>query len=175
MNTVGGKIRATLGWAVLCLVLGLGLSACQKKCQPPVTQKFQTLAESQWRLVETNDASVKGLDRFNFLIYNFARNFSGNIQQVRFNDLFETPFKTFNWNINPDSQQLVIRYQDIAPPTDAPADGATGSTTIARQGPTDSFYSYDLGRELELYDQRGNYYRFVPFTGVVDPDSTCIF
>jgi len=165
MYTALRKLGSRL--ASLGLVLAMALvGACGKKCQPPVTQKFQTLSETQWRLVETSDSSVKNLDRFNFLIYNFSRNFSGNIQQVRYNDLFETPFKTFNWNINPDTQQLVIRYQDIAPP----ADGST-----SRQGATDSLYSYDLNRELELYDQRGNYYRFVPFTGVVDPDSSCTF
>lgn len=154
-------------WLGLACVFAL--TGCQKKCQAPVTQKFQTLAETQWRLVETSDASVKNLDRFNFLIYNFARNFSGNIQQVRYNDLFETPFKTFNWNINPDTQQLVIRYQDIAPPVEGEGTGSS------RASATDSLYSYDLNRELELYDQSGNYYRFVPFTGVVDPDSTCVF
>ncbi len=168
MNTTASKISRYLGWTALCLALGLVLPGCQKKCQPPVTQKIQTLAESQWRLVETNDQSVKGLDRFNFLVYNFSRNFSGNIQQVRYNDLFETPFKTFNWNINPDTQQLVIRYQAIAPPT-------TGTTSTNRQGPTDSRYAYDLGRELQLSDANGSYYRFVPFAGVVDPDSTCEF
>jgi hypothetical protein len=172
MNTARAKIRSFLCLAGVALALSLLLVGCQKKCQPPVTQKFQTLAETQWRLVETSDTSVKGLDRFNFLIYNFARNFSGNIQQVRYNDLFETPFKTFNWNINPDTQQLVIRYQDIAPPAEGTATQAGSGN---RQGPTDSLYAYDLGRELELYDERGSYYRFVPFTGVVDPDSTCEF
>jgi hypothetical protein len=169
MNTAIAKIASLLSLGALLVLL----PGCQKKCQPPVTERFQTLSETQWRLVETTDRSVKGLDRFNFLIYNFARNFSGNIQQVRYNDLFETPFKTFNWNVNPDSGELVLRYQEIAPPA---TDGTqSGGGTTSRQGPTDVFYSYDLGRELELFDQRGNYYRFVPFTGVVDPDSSCVF
>ncbi len=168
MNTGRTQLKSLLWNLGLTLVLGLALSACGKKCQPPATQKFRTLAETQWRLVETNDTSVKGLDRFNFLIYNFARNFSGNIQQVRYNDLFETPFKTFNWNINPDSGQLVVRYQDIAPL-------AEGTATNTRKGPTDSLYAYSLGRDLEIQDAKGNFYRFVPFTGVVDPDSTCTF
>jgi hypothetical protein len=167
MNTVGTNLRGFLRGST-GLLLAFLLSSCgAPKCQAPATQSFKTLAETQWRLVATNDKSVTGLDKYNFLIYNFARNFSGNIQQVRYNDLFETPYKSFTWNINKEAGQLTLRYQDAPPAEGAPA--------TQRQGPTDVLYGYELNREFRINDQRGNFYRFVPFTGVVDPDLTCDF
>lgn len=170
MNTVAPKIRALFAWVSMALAL-LYTPGCQQRCQPPATQRIKNLSETGWRLVETTDQAVKGLDNYNFLIYTFARNFSGDVKQVRFNDQFETPFKTFNWNIV--NGQLVIRYASIAPPSTTGTQGS-GSPSTQRNA-SDAYYNYSINHELEMIDGRGNYYRFVPFQGVVDPDTNCKF
>lgn len=176
MNTFVRKfvLRLVLGGLVWGGAVVAPTAGCQRKCQAAATQRFQTLSETQWRLVETTDAQVQNLDRFNFLIFNFSRNFSGNVQRVVFNDLYETPVLTFNWNIS-NNGTLLVKYSNIQGGGDPLAGGGEGGPSQPRSVATTEYF-YDLGRELELYDAATNaYYRFVPFTGVVDPDSDCVF
>lgn len=136
------------------------LSACQQLCQQPNQQPIQSLVDTQWRLVETTDpALAQELDRFNFKILTFRGNFQGEFQDVVFNDLVETPQATFRWNVESDFLLMALQ------PT------AGGTETQLRF----DYTKPPIGRALEMVEADGSYYRYVPFTGVVNPDSTCTF
>lgn len=177
MCTALKKIGGFLGLAGLIM---FALTACQQKCQQAVDQPTTTLSETQWRLVSTNDPQIPDcskqqaencLDRFNFLIMNFRRNFSGDVQRVVFNDLFETPVLSFNWNPVQDNFMLV-RYQTVVSQDFDNFDGGSSAQDLG-------VFRYDYNfnsNSLTLRDRdKGLFYEYVPFTGVVDPDSRCTF
>lgn len=151
----------------LCAFVLISTAACQKKCQQN-TQRFKSVTETQWRLVETTDpAVVEELDNFNFLIVSFATNSTGAVQRVVDNEMFETPISTIVWVPNTKAKQIRIQY------TSVPAEETTAQVTEGDLGTFD--YSYSLGKELEMTDNTGSYYRYVPFTGIVSPDIDCQF
>jgi hypothetical protein len=155
-------------FAAIFLVL-LSTVACQRRCQPASTELFASVTQTQWRLAQTTDPTVsETLDNFNFLIVQFGSNGTGAVNRVVSNDMFETPIATILWVPNAKSQLMRIQYSSV------PAEGSTQSGTQGDLGTFD--YRYELGRELELFEQQtGNYYRYVPFTGVVNPDTECQF
>lgn len=160
---------------LLLLVFGivLFLGACQKKCQQPASEKFNTISATEWRLVETTDPDFKGLNNTTFLIFSFGKNYTGAVNKVLNNDKYDTPVFTFLYQVDPDQNLLRIQYQEVVPEPDP----ATGSTTPPQQPPAldPVDYTYELGRELEMTNSNGRYYRFVPFQGIVDPDNLCSF
>lgn len=120
----------------LLKILALGtlllLTACQQRCQLPPAEPIRTLAETQWRLVDTTDPDIT-FDNYNFLILNFRRNFTGDLQEVQYNDLIETPQATFRWNVE---------------------DGYLLMAVQRTSGGTESQFRYDysLGSDLEMYE-----------------------
>ena len=160
----------------LLLLVGLTFATgCQQRCQPQSEQVPTTLSETSWRLVETNDPQIlnsdPALDRFNFLIINFSRNFSGNIQRVVFNDLFEAPVLTFNWN-PVERNRMLVRFQTAV---NEDFDSFGGGSTAQDLGVSDFSYEFDANNFQMSDRESGVFYRYVPFTGVVDPDSQCTF
>jgi hypothetical protein len=169
----------------LAIIFMLGaLGACQKKCQAPPVEPFKTVTEQQWRLVETSDPNpqFRTLSRTNFLIMTFKRNFTGDIKRVENNDLYETPVATFKYNVDSDLHRIRMEMMIVQAslPTDKGGGGGTEQQQsqggqVSTQSSVIDYY-YDLTREFALTGtQSGFYYRFVPFSGVVDPDSKCEF
>lgn len=156
----------------LLLVLGLSLflGACGKKCQQPATEKFNTLSATEWRMVETTDKDFKGLNNTTFLIFTFGKNYKGAVNKVLNNDKYDTPIYTFQYQIDPDGGLMRIKFES---PLGEGASTDGSQTQASGMDPID--YSYELGRELEMTDSSGRYYRFVPFQGIVDPDNACTF
>lgn len=151
--------------AVCTLVLLFG-AACQKKCQPAEAKAFKSLVDTPWRLVESSDPDVaRELDRFNFLIVTFSRNNTGVVNRVVDNDQYDTPIMQLVWVPDPQARMLRIQYSSST---------FNDGTGAGDAGTFDYFYA--LGRQLEMYESdRGYYYRYVPFKGIVDPDSSCVF
>jgi hypothetical protein len=100
------------------------------------------------------------VDNYNFLIVTFNRNFTGEIKRVVDNDQYDTPVQTLVWSPNVTSRTVRIQY-------------TSSSGTTGDNGTVD--YRYTLGRQLEMVDNSGHYYRYVPFRAVVDPDTVCTF
>jgi len=156
--------------AVPILALVLSTTACQKLCQPPPSQPFKSVTETDWRLISSNDPDVSSsLSNFTFLIWHFDSTFNGTINAVQNNVKDDVPVKTFNWNPNPDTHVMEITFFGRGT-TDAQGNAQPG----ASEGTT--YYQYDLGSTLTLYDTtRGYTYSFVQFTGSVSPDINCHF
>lgn len=169
--TIWGRRLAAL--FVAALVTLASTVGCQKKCQP-AGQKVKSLRETPWRLIDTNNKSQNyaDLNRFTFLIFEFQVNFKGDVKKVRFNDQFDTPIFTFIYNVFPEDNTLIIKYS-------SPASGNDGTGQQTQSEPTEvgtTEYEYELSNRLILREKKRNYYyEFVPFQGVVDPDSTCVF
>lgn len=170
MKTV--KIHSIKIVTASLLIFLLHLSGCAKKCQAPATEKFKTVTGQQWRLVETTDPSpdFKALSKSTFLIFQFGVDYKGSVNLVQNNTQFDTPVKTFLYNIDVQSGEMRLKY-DGAPP----AEGEEATQVDKTPQSSVVEYTYDLGKELEMTDSRGNYYRFIPFTGIVAPDDTCEF
>jgi hypothetical protein len=147
MNTPGLHSFICRTLAAIAFLASLAIAAgCQKRCQQPAQTTFQHLRDTPWRLVETN---------------------KGDVKKVVNHDQFDAPILTFDYNISPDDKELVLRYS-AAGGGDQTQASATSAGTIS--------YQYKLTNELTLVDsKRGYFYRYVPFQGVVDPDSTCTF
>jgi hypothetical protein len=161
--TTAVKIRS-LPLLILVILLSQG---CTKKCQQPPTEKFKTFTGQQWRLVETTDQdpAFKSLSNTTFLIWEFGKDYTGKINKVLNNKLYDTPIVQFEYNVDPDNNMVAINFS---------ATGSTQSST--QQSPDGIVYSYDLGRDFNLTNGKtGASYRFVPFQGIVDPDNQCEF
>lgn len=151
------------GWGfrlglVLAAVLILG--GCQKKCQAPPEKPFETFVEQQWRVVEsTNPVIGNDIDNYNFYIFYFGRDFEGTVSKVESNKPIETPVLTFSYDVDPKTKRLLIEYHPLS------------------GGDIQTQYIYNLGRDFEIDEKGGNqeYFRMVPFLGVVDPDKDCTF
>ncbi len=172
MNTTGLHNLLLRAMAAIAFLVSLALAAgCQKKCQQAAPTPFQHLRDTPWRLVETNNPSsqYKNLSRHTFIIMDFTIDFKGDVKKVVNNDQFDTPILTFDYNISPDDHQLVIRYS-------ASGDSGGQQSQSSTIGAGTTNYQYALSTDLQLVDQKkGYFYRYVPFQGVVDPESTCAF
>jgi hypothetical protein len=159
------------------------LVACQKKCQPPETEAFKTFTATKWRLVETTDPEFKKLNNTTFLVFEFKTDYTGQVNKVANNVQYETPVRTFIYNVELRAARggtLRVKYQDPADLAsedgeEAPAPGDVPSLQ-GKAGGDVVDYEYELGRQFELTDsQRGYYYRMVPMKGIVEPDNECTF
>lgn len=155
------------------LMLALATTACQKRCQALETTSFKSLVDAQWRLVESTDPQViNNLNNYNFTILTFNRDNTGDLKRVVDNSQYDIPVYNLLWAPNPMAHLIRIQFSTVTAPTQPgqqvqaanPGDGGT----------TD--YEYYLGTQLEMYDlNKGYYYRYVPFKGVVNPDTVCSF
>jgi len=162
--------RAFMALLIIGLT-GLGTS-CQKRCQAPAEAPFETITATPWRLVKTSNTDVIPLNeggnliskfdgRLDFLIFEFTESpAAGEVRQVENNEELETPVLLIDiFRADPDTGELAIRYV-------SPIDGSTQV----------EIYDYDLDIELNLRERRTGFtYEFLPFTGVVPPDSNCTF
>jgi hypothetical protein len=161
----------TATWIHLCAIgLLLAVTGCQKKCQQPPATPFQSITDTEWRLVESDDPSVSAtLTRFTFLIWKFDATLTGSIINVVNNLKYNNPVLTMNYQINADDGLIEIQFVSPGQP-DAQGNPTQGTV----QGQTT--YQYALKRDLTLYDtSKGYTYRFVQFQGIVNPDNTCVF
>lgn len=156
------------GLALLTSAMLLSGFGCQKKCQQSKV-RYSSLVDTQWRLVETTDPDIleAGLSNFDFQVFTFTSNGAGTINQVISNELYQSPIATLVWVPNPPDKTVRIEYTSAAVPNQTPP----------QPGDLGTFdYVEMLGTDLKLTDQnRGFYYRFVPFTGIVNPDTVCVF
>lgn len=169
------QIRFSRAWLQLAILapLALMMVGCMKKCQIP-KERQTSVAATEWRLVETTDPDPdiqNNLSNFTFLIFRFGQDFQGDIKAVVNNTQFDTPFRTFQYEIDPQSKTLEIVYSN---PTGENS-GAEGQNSQQPSNEASVFYYYSLGRQLELTSSQGYYYRLVPFTGILSPDDTCTF
>jgi hypothetical protein len=156
------------------LSLILFATGCQKKCQQPAQQAFTSITQAQWRLVSTTDPKVSpNLTNFTFLIWSFSNNFTGQIVKVINNEQYNNPVFTFQFNVDPSANVILIDYQTPGQPTT----NAQGQQTAGSPTDNGTFqYSYNLTASLDLYDSTEGYsYHFVPFQGIVNPDESCTF
>lgn len=150
------------GIFLVTLALAAG---CQQLCQQPTATPYQNLDATTWRLVSTSDPSpaYQSLSKNTFLIMSFTIDFKGSVNKVVNNDQFDNPILTFEYNVDPSNNILVIQYTT----TDQGAQSGDAGTVQ---------YNYTLSSELDLTDSTHGYtYRYIPFQGVVQPDSNCTF
>lgn len=158
------------------LLVALLCIGCQQQCQQTTQTAYSSLADTPWRMIKTSDPSIQTLDRFNFRIMQFNRNFTGAVNLVQDNDQYDVPILSFVWaRVSTANSSIRLKYSDVtgqaADPTQATG---TSPTTPTTTGTYD--YTYSLTGNLQLTEnQRGYQYQFVPFLGVVDPDSKCSF
>jgi hypothetical protein len=149
----------------------LGGVACQRRCQAADTTVYKSMVDAQWRLVETNDPdALKTLSNYTFLIMTFARNNTGDVKNVVDNDQYDTPVYSIVWA--PDATQKLVRIQY------SKITGTGNQTQAANPGDGGTYdYMYTLSNQLTLTETSnpGYYYRYVPFKGVVNPDTECSF
>ncbi len=174
LNTERRGPSAGALWALLFLLLAL--VGCGKKCQT-VTQTYEHITQTPWRLVETTDKSTgfRKLNNFSFPVLTFALDFVGSVQSVVNNQQFDSPLCTIKHREDRDNGLMVIEFTEGTTATQG------GDATPAATSPVCPFkgtrnFQYKLGRQLELTDKKtGNYYRFAPFLGIVEPDKNCTF
>ena len=171
MNTVRHRLFALL---LLSFAWSL-LPGCQKKCQAPSAERPNSITSNPWRLVSTNDPSLKNNNKYTFYVIAFAQDFSGDMKKVVNNREFETPIRTLKYNLQTDTGKsglLRIAYFEVA----ATEEGGTGDTTTSTDPVQTTDYSYALTKNLELTASKSGYtYDFVPYVGIVDPDNNCTF
>ena len=162
----------TLG-SLMALILLVGTVACQKKCQP-TGQPLTGLTGTDFRLIDTNDPQFKTLTQTNFIIMNFDDRYKGNVYRVENNEKYDNPALTFEYNVDPTRKEIRLQYYK-------PAQAAASGGGQAAATPGDAVggvksYTYHLGTGFEMHDENStNYYRFVPFQGIVKPDDICTF
>lgn len=171
MKTLG--LKSVLMRGVFALTLGFVFPACQRQCQPP-GEVFTTISATPWRLVSTNNPDFKNNNRFTFIIMEFGKDFSGSVKKVVNNREFETPVSLVKYNVETESGRsgtLRIAYSEVAGGgEDLGGEATAGEVTEI----TD--YTYQVGRKLNLTEVKAGYtYEFVPYVGIVDPDSNCSF
>ncbi|MBI1860862.1 MAG: hypothetical protein HYR96_08090 [Deltaproteobacteria bacterium] len=162
------------------LILAVALlAACQgRRCQAPPEQPFQTFVGTQWRLVSTTDPgpNFSNLSSTNFMIFTFNRDFTGDIKRVENNALSNVPVANILYNVDPSDQR--IRMQITQNTAQVPADGSSTppQTTSSTAAAKTLDFRYSLNNEFELTATNSGFqYRFVPFTGVINPDQQCTF
>ncbi len=172
LNTAKRFIRvcATL-WMALFMV------GCGKKCQQ-VTNTYESLTDTPWRLVETNDRTTgfRKLSNFTFPVMNFGLDFLGSVQSVVNNQQFDSPLCNLVHKADPANNVMVIQYSEGGGGETLGGDEGNQETTPVCPFAGTRTYEYKLGRQLELTDSKtGKYYRFAPFLGIVQPDKECTF
>jgi hypothetical protein len=176
MNTQLGLFKYLIRLKIGLLLLGMAwwVIGCAKKCPIP-TERQTSVSGTAWRLVETNDPDFAGdLNNFSFAVFTFKQDFKGDVKVVINNTQYDSPVRTFVYNIDPN--QRVIRIQYAFPSGADAQDGSSGSDSGSdSSGDNILDYYYSLGRTLELTSSQGFSYRFVPFTGILSPDDTCTF
>lgn len=152
------------------LVLGaiFSLTGCLTKTCPVPLERQPFITSTPWRLVSTNDTDFGGLNKYSFAVYTFNQDFTGKMQVVQNNTLYEDPVRLLAYDV--DSAQKLIRIQYAFP---AGKGGSSSSGGSGASGNDVVEYSYKLGRTLVLISEDGTYYNFVPYTGVISPDDTC--
>ncbi len=172
-KTIKGFFISSCLLLLIVAPLALAMVGCAKKC-PVSLEKQTSVTATEWRLVESTDPDPDiqdNLSLFTFLVFRFGQDFSGDIKLVLNNTQYDQPVRTFIYDVDPNSKQLEIKYAF------SQGQGGQDSNAGNNQNGGDSpiFYSYELGRSLELTSDQGYYYRFVPFTGILAPDETCTF
>jgi hypothetical protein len=120
---------------------------------------------AQWRLVESTDPDVtKTLDNYNFLIMRFDRNNTGAINKVVSNELYENPVSYLKYVVASQGHVGQLQIEFSSSPT---GNGDQGTFAF-------EYALTSTGLELSQVNSN-NYYRYVPFVGIVDPDNTCVF
>jgi len=145
--------RIMTGFLGLLLLLTAGCKRCQESPEVP----FTTFVEQEWRLVETSDqAASENLNCFTFMIFVLNRNFKGEIRPVINNEELEEQAITFDYRVF--AEEKVIEITSLS----------------QSSGENVQYYQYDLGRDFTLTNtETGNFYRYVPFQGILDPDIDC--
>lgn len=137
------------------------LSGCfAKSCQQLPTQRIQSITETEWRLVFTNDPNTASrLNNYNFTILSFTDSFDMQITSVKNNQQSGTPEVIGNYNVLADQPVIVAELEDFQ-------GNSLGTTT----------WAFTLNRKLELTDMNtGATFIFYPFEGIVKPDFQCEF
>ncbi len=148
--------RAAAIFIVLPLVFSV---SCQKACQPSTGTAATSLTAAQWRLTGSNDPQFSGVNKYTFLIFQFARDFTGTIESIQNNATDGSQPESFSYNVQSTGSSGTLRI-------------SYGSEL---QSATTIDYQYQLGQNLTLTTRQGLYYKFVPYSGVVEPDSTCTY
>jgi hypothetical protein len=159
---------------VLAVLSGLlWFSACAVNCQPagaPLT----TITNQQFRLISSSDPTLQNVTNTNFITITFSANYTGQVQKVQNNNLFNNPALVFSYNIDPNSNTLKIQYS--TPPTNDQSGGGSSSDSGGTQVGPPKTYNYTLNTGLTLTDTTSGYvYQWVPFQGIVLPDQQCTF
>jgi len=152
------------------------LPACQRRCQQAAAERPTSITANPWRLVSTNDPSLKNNNKYTFYVISFAQDFSGDMKKVVNNREFETPVKTLKYNLETDNGRsgfMRVAYYDLS----AGGGEDLGEEVQASSSPSQTTdYEYSLGTNLTLSATKSGYsYEFVPYIGIVDPDNNCTF
>ncbi len=183
MNTLLAKPKALPSNRGLVLILALLLvsmllPACGKKCQQ-VTTPFKYLSDTPWRLAETTDPSktFRALNNYTFPVFSFTLNFRGDVKTVINNEQFDSALCNLAYQVDPGGNAVKIKFSEGAGATPNQGADPNQTTSLPNCPFKDTIgYTYKVGRSLELTDQKsGNYYRFVPFLGIIQPDDVCTF
>ncbi len=167
----------TARFIIVLILLAFFSAGCgNPKCQAPAPEKIPTFTANPWRLVSSTDPGIKKLDRFNFTILSFSKNNKGDIKAVQNNTQYDAPLYTFDYIVSTEdakSGQLRIVFYGQAKEEEGEAPSGEAPKGEASK-PKD--YEYQLTRELVLSESRTGYeYKYIPFQGIVDPDSNCTF
>lgn len=173
MNTQLRLSKDLISLKIGLLLVGMALSVgCAKKCPIPL-ERQTSVAGTPWRLVSTSDPEFSGdLNNFSFVVFTFNQDFKGDVKVVINNTQYDSPVRTFVWNVDPNQRVIRIQY---AFPSGGDNQNNNSNTNSGSSGENVIDYSYRLGRTLELISTQGYNYRFVPFTGILSPDDTCTF
>ncbi|MCB0416045.1 MAG: hypothetical protein H6617_03260 [Bdellovibrionaceae bacterium] len=136
------------------------LSGCfAKSCQKLPDQRFQSITETEWRLVYSTDPSTASqLNNFNFTILTFTDSFDIQMTSVKNNQQAGTPEVVGDYTVQ-NGEFIVAKLQSF--------DGSDLGTMT---------WSFTLSRILTLIDtSTGFTFIFYPFEGIVKPDFQCEF
>lgn len=140
---------------ILILLTVIFISACDKKCQSPQQEPYKSITDTEWRMVETTSPNLnQNLSLTTFLIFRFGQAYSLDVFSIVNNVRNQEPDGSFMYDIDPENGIILTK------------DKKTGDTKE---------FQYDLGKELELVESNGIFYRLVPFKGIVKPDEQCTF
>ncbi len=146
------SIRSTLIFFIAILTL----CACERRCQQLPEQPFQSVSDTEWRLVRSTARGDEGLDAFNFYILKLDQAMTIEIYYVRNNR--RDPEPTYYGSYYVPSEGVIIAELQTAQ--------SSGAQSVQ--------YQFDLSNRLYLY-AGGATMEFYPFEGIVKPDNLCTF
>lgn len=158
MNTA---LKTTLIQSITVLSVMLMLSGCLlPPCQQLPEEPFQSVTDTEWRLVSTTDANAAAnLNNFNFIIFTFTQDFGIQFTTVDLNTQSGNPITEGRYDVIPEQKLIVAELTRVG-------DGSQSNVV----------WRYRLGSKLELTDTAsGQHYEFYPFEGIVKPDFQCKF